>query len=43
MWAWLGLRGNQQAARIVTAIGEVARGNPTLAVIRGSAEHAEGL
>jgi DNA-binding CsgD family transcriptional regulator len=43
MWAWLGLRGNQQAARIVTAIGEVARGNPTLAVIRASAEHAKGL
>ena len=31
------------AARIVTAIGEVARGNPTLAFIRASAEHAEGL
>ena len=31
----------EQAARIVTAIGEVARGNPTLALIR--AEHAEGL
>jgi hypothetical protein len=29
--------------RIVTAIGEEARGNPTLAVIRASAEHAEGL
>jgi len=33
----------EQAARIVTAIGEVARGNPTLAFIRASAEHAEGL
>ena len=33
----------EQAARIVTAIGEVARGNPTLAFIRSSAEHAEGL
>jgi hypothetical protein len=43
MWARLGLRGSQQAARILTAIGEVARGNPTLAVIRASAEHAAGL
>jgi hypothetical protein len=33
----------EQAARIVTAIGEVARDNPTLAFIRASAEHAEGL
>jgi hypothetical protein len=33
----------EQAARIVTAICEVARGNPTLAFIRASAEHAEGL
>ena len=33
----------EQAARIVTAIGDVARGNPTLAFIRASAEHAEGL
>ena len=33
----------EQAARIVTAIGDVARGNPTLAFIRSSAEHAEGL
>ncbi len=33
----------EQAARIVTAIGEVARGNPTPAFIRASAEHAEGL
>ena len=33
----------EQAARIVTAIGEVARGNPTLVFIRASAEHAEGL
>jgi DNA-binding CsgD family transcriptional regulator len=33
----------EQAARIVTAIGEVARGSPTLAFIRASAEHAEGL
>ena len=33
----------EQAARIVTAIGEVARGNPTLAFIRASAKHAEGL
>jgi DNA-binding CsgD family transcriptional regulator len=33
----------EQAARVVTAIGEVARGNPTLAFIRASAEHAEGL
>jgi DNA-binding CsgD family transcriptional regulator len=33
----------EQAARIVTAIGEVARGNPALAFIRASAEHAEGL
>jgi hypothetical protein len=32
----------EQAARIVTAICEVARGNPTLAFIRASAEHAEG-
>ena len=32
----------EQAARIVTAISEVARGNPTLAFIRASAEHAEG-
>ena len=30
----------EQAARIVTAIGEVARGSPTLAFIRASAEHA---
>jgi len=34
---------HEQAARIVTAICEVARGNPTLAFIRASAEHAEGL
>jgi DNA-binding CsgD family transcriptional regulator len=33
----------EQGARIVTAIGDVARGNPTLAFIRSSAEHAEGL
>jgi DNA-binding CsgD family transcriptional regulator len=33
----------EQAARVVTAIGEVARGNPTLVSIRASAEHAEGL
>ena len=33
----------EQAARIVTAIGEVARGNPTLVFIAASAEHAEGL
>jgi tetratricopeptide (TPR) repeat protein len=31
------------AARIVSAINDTARDNPTLAVIRASAEHAEGL
>ncbi|MFY9932793.1 MAG: LuxR C-terminal-related transcriptional regulator, partial [Streptosporangiaceae bacterium] len=34
---------SEQAAGVVTAISEVARGNPTLAFIRASAEHAEGL
>jgi hypothetical protein len=33
----------EQAALIVTAIGEVVRGNPTLAFIRALAEHAQGL
>ena len=31
------------AARIVSAINDTARDNPTLVVIRASAEHAEGL
>jgi DNA-binding CsgD family transcriptional regulator len=31
------------AARIVSVINDTARDNPTLAVIRASAEHAEGL
>jgi DNA-binding NarL/FixJ family response regulator len=31
------------AARIVSAINDTARDNPTLAVIRASAKHAEGL
>jgi ATP/maltotriose-dependent transcriptional regulator MalT len=31
------------AARVVSAINDTARDNPTLAVIRASAEHAEGL
>ena len=41
--AALAVEDRGQAAHIVSAIGEVARGNPTLAFIRASAEHAEGL
>ena len=43
VWVALAAGDREQAARIVTAIGEVARGNPTLPFIRASAEHAEGL
>ncbi len=41
--AWLGLRGNRQVDQLAGIILAEPSTNPTLAVIRASAEHAEGL